>query len=181
MSFTEALKFTLKWEGGYVDHPNDYGDATNYGITQATYDDYLNATYLYPRRRSVSSITPQEVRNIYYNRYWLPSKAGTMERRLGVVHFDTAVNFGLAGATMFLQEALGLAPDGLWGPVTQAAFEKANGLTLAKRYLDCRVNYRYKRVQQDPTQVDFLKGWLNRDSDLEHYVKALVVPQRKAA
>lgn len=179
MSFTEALKFTLRWEGGYVDHPHDYGGPTNYGITQATYDNWLREVDQDPH--PVKYITKGEVKHIYYHKYWLPSKAGTMERRLGVVHFDTAVMSGVSGATQFLQEALGLKPDGRWGPITQAAFEKNNGYNLAKRYLNCRVNYRYKRVREDPTQVDFLQGWLNRDNDLEQYIKTLAVPQRKLA
>ena len=38
MMFERALTFVLRWEGGYVDHPADPGGATNYGVTQRTYD-----------------------------------------------------------------------------------------------------------------------------------------------
>jgi lysozyme family protein len=178
MPFNEALKFTLKWEGGYVNHPNDYGGATNYGITQRVYDSWRRSgggrKYL-----PVKDITQGEVTNIYYNKYWLPSKAGTMERRLGVVHFDTAVMSGVVGATQFLQEALGLEPDGIWGPATQREFEQCNGVGLAYAYVSYRRYYRHKRVEEDPTQGEFLKGWLNRDNDLEQYIKTLIGPQRK--
>ena len=34
MSFARALKIVLSHEGGYVNHPNDKGGATNQGITQ---------------------------------------------------------------------------------------------------------------------------------------------------
>jgi lysozyme family protein len=29
----QALRFTLQWEGGYVDDPRDPGGATNKGVT----------------------------------------------------------------------------------------------------------------------------------------------------
>jgi len=36
--FAAALPFVLRWEGGYVDHPDDPGGRTNKGVTQKTYD-----------------------------------------------------------------------------------------------------------------------------------------------
>src|SRR5690625_3510700 len=38
VTFEAALPTILRHEGGYVDHPQDPGGATNYGITQTTYD-----------------------------------------------------------------------------------------------------------------------------------------------
>ena len=41
--FKKALKFVLAREGGYVNNPNDKGGATNKGITQNTYNAYLQS------------------------------------------------------------------------------------------------------------------------------------------
>ena len=38
MSFRAALPFVLRWEGGFVHHPDDPGGATNQGVTQRVYD-----------------------------------------------------------------------------------------------------------------------------------------------
>ena len=38
IEFEDALKFVLKWEGGFTNHPKDPGGATNKGITQKVYD-----------------------------------------------------------------------------------------------------------------------------------------------
>ena len=39
--FEKCLKQVLKWEGGYVNDPDDNGGATNMGITQYTYNAFL--------------------------------------------------------------------------------------------------------------------------------------------
>ena len=41
--FKKALAFVLKWEGGFVNDPDDKGGATNKGITQTTYNSYLKS------------------------------------------------------------------------------------------------------------------------------------------
>ena len=49
--FKKALKFVLKWEGGYGHNPNDKGGATNKGITQYTYNAWLKEHKLQQKKR----------------------------------------------------------------------------------------------------------------------------------
>jgi lysozyme family protein len=167
----EALKFTLQWEGGYVDHPNDPGGATNKGVTTATYNEYLWAKGR--AKQHVRNITDAEVQEIYRDLYWKPSQSAAMTRPLAIVHFDTAVNFGVGGAVIFLQEVLGVGADGVFGAKTKAALDKANNYSTAKRYCQARIDYRYQRVDENPTQKAFLQGWLNRDNDLMRFIATM--------
>jgi lysozyme family protein len=170
--FKTALQFTLRWEGGYVNHPADPGGATNKGITQAVYDRWRERQG--KTKRSVLFITDDEVEQIYIQDYWIPSKAAIMVLPLAVVHFDTAVNFGVRGAIMFLQEAINAPPiDGIWGPITEKQFQKNNTKDTAFRIIEGRISYRYQRVRQNPSQRVFLQGWLNRDNDLKAFIKNL--------
>lgn len=170
--FEEALSFTLRWEGGYVRHPADPGGATNRGVTQTVYDAYRRRIGQTPR--SVWFITDQEVREIYQTQYWTPSKAAIMVRPLAIVHFDTAVNFGVAGAIMFLQEAINAPPiDGVWGSITERAFQRNNTKDTALKICRGRQEYRYQRVKQAPSQSVFLQGWLNRDRDLQRFIEGM--------
>ena len=77
--FKKALSFVLKWEGGYVNNPNDRGGATNKGITQNTYNSYLQSKGR--PTKDVRYITDAEVEDIYYSRYWLPAKCHEMSAK----------------------------------------------------------------------------------------------------
>lgn len=166
--FEEALRFSLRWEGGYVNHPNDIGGETNKGVTTGTYASYRRRKGL--PSQSVRYITDAEVREIYREMYWQPANCDLKTRALAIVHFDTAVNFGVRGSTMFLQEVLGLTVDGSYGPMTRTALSRANTTATARRYCQARIDYRYRRVSQDNSQRVFLAGWLNRDNDLMRYI-----------
>lgn len=151
-SFEEAYAFIRRWEGGYVNDPDDRGGATNLGVTQATYDAYRRRHGL--PLQDVRSITREEAEAIYREGFWEPSGAGSLPRPLGIVHMDTAVNMGLGRARQFLEEAQVHHPGD-----PQAAVET---------YLDLRLN-RYLELARDPSQRKFLAGWLNRLRDLSGY------------
>lgn len=170
--FTTALEFSLKWEGGLADHVNDYGGRTNYGITQAVYDRFRTEQNLKPQ--DVATITLEVAKQIYRQKYWRwESRSDQMCDALETADFDTCVNFGVAGATMFLQEIFGLRMDGIFGPQTLAAVLANNNKRSALRLVEARIAYRHQRVQEDSTQRVFLQGWLNRDNDLRKLIERM--------
>ena len=170
--FEYALRFVLKWEGGPVDHPADPGGRTNYGVTQAVYDNYRNTRGL--PRRDVFVIDSDEVRDIYLNGYWRPAGCGMLPEPLDVIQFDTAVQRGNVKAKKMLQAALGVDPDGIIGPATMQALheEIAAGTieSVAQVYIDMRADHYRRRVAENASQSVFLKGWMNRLGDLERVI-----------
>lgn len=171
IAFSKALEFTLPAEGGFVDNPLDPGGRTNKGIIQSVYDSYRRRKGL--PLNDVLNISDAEVREIYASMYWKPAQCDVMVLPLAVVHFDTAVNFGVAGAIMFLQEALGVAADGIFGPRTMALFQANNNAATANKIITGRIAYRHQRVVEAPSQGIFLNGWLNRDNSLREFVQSL--------
>lgn len=166
--FADALSFALRWEGGFVDDPDDRGGATNRGITQATYDAYRKSIGQKPR--SVKALTEDELQVIYQTRYWDPAHCGAFEWPLAVVHFDLAVNGGVGRAAKMLQAALGVKQDGVIGSATLGAAENSNQKLIALKYLDLREAW-YRRIGVG-NQRKFLAGWLNRTEALRQFVKA---------
>jgi lysozyme family protein len=165
--YERALKFILKWEGGFVDDPDDRGGRTNKGVTQSTYDAYRKDKGL--DRADVKDIRDDEVNDIYFTRYWRAAHANELPEKLAIAHVDTAVNLGVTRATKMLQDALGVETDGKFGPKTREAVAKADADAVLGKYLDARRQY-YESIATG-NQKKFLKGWLNRVNDLEKALK----------
>lgn len=159
-AFEASLPFVLRWEGGYVNHPNDPGGATNKGVTQRVYDDWRRKQGLPPR--SVKAIEDPEVHAIYDTGYWVPPRCDDLRRHLDLVQFDTAVNMGVGRAVRFLQKAVGTSVDGGFGPNTLQAVDGSDlGSTLVA-YCNEREAYYRRLAERNPKLSVFLKGWLNR-------------------
>lgn len=171
MSIADALSFTLHWEGGFVDNVNDHGGATNEGITQSTYDSYRKSLSLPPK--DVEQITDYEVSDIYNEMYWKPAHCDDLPLKLSVVHFDWCVNHGVNGAIKTLQAAAGVAADGVYGPLTAAACTQGDEDSIISAYNTLRRVRYHSIAEADPSQMQFLKGWLHRVDDLETYIATL--------
>lgn len=171
MSFDAAIKFVLSEEGGYSNIPQDAGGPTNHGITQTTYDLFRDS--IHEGHQDVQYITDAEVRTIYENNYWEPSKAQLMHSPLDVCHMDWSVNHGISGALKTLQAALGVTSDGIWGSQTSSALAIADPVETAQAYNTLRRAWYTNRVAQKPDQEIFLKGWLARVDRLDAYCESL--------
>lgn len=160
-NFQKALEFTLRWEGGFSDHPADKGGATMKGITQTVYDQYLRSIGApsYP----VRGIRDEEVEWIYRRNYWEEIKGDGLPMPLAMAVFDCAVNSGPSRSVKLLQAACGgLVVDGDIGPLTLAA---AQGVSVGK-VIDQREAFLRRIVVRDASQKVFLAGWLNRTTAL---------------
>jgi lysozyme family protein len=93
--FHSIIPFIIEHEGGYVNHPNDPGGETKYGISKRAYP-HLN----------IKDITVQDAVRIYYEDYWEDSwnKLGFP---LAACMLDTAVNMGKKRAREFFDRSDG--------------------------------------------------------------------------
>jgi lysozyme family protein len=158
--FQKALQFVLRWEGGFVDDPDDHGGRTNKGITQRVYDAYRTNRRL--PAQDVKGISDEETSAIYFEQYWLAAKCDHLDPELGMMLFDTAVNLGDRHALLLMQEATGCrSADGVYGPQTQAAWDSCSVPDAAARFCMLREEF-YRDLANKPGQGKFLNGWLNR-------------------
>jgi lysozyme family protein len=160
MSFSDSLSMVLQFEGGFVDNPADPGGATNQGVTQAVYDRFRAEHGL--AIQSVRLIQSNEVAAIYQVEYWLAAHCDKLTHPLDSVVFDCAVNSGVRESTQTLQRALGIEPDGSFGPVTLAASLACHPSTVAVAYLDLRDEFYKDLAAAKPALHQFLRGWLDR-------------------
>lgn len=167
--FERAMTFVLRHEGGYVHDPDDPGGETNQGITRRVYDTYRLAQGLVTR--SVRLINPEEVREIYRVRYWLPSHCEGMTWPLSASVFDAAVNTGVRQGRKLLQRALGVADDGQWGPQTAAAVQSASPKETALRMCRERIEFYHRLAEERPALSKFLRGWIHRVNALSGLIE----------
>jgi lysozyme family protein len=171
IQFKDALKFVLAWEGGYTNHPDDLGGPTNKGITQKRYSEY-SEKYFKPKQ-SVGKILDSEVKQIYKEYYWEPVRSKYLAAPLGLVLFDTSVNFGPAGAIRRLQKSLNLTVTGKWTQEISDVIHTCDATAVALKICNLRKAWRFYRSNKNPKQKVFLKGWLNRDNALINEVKKM--------
>lgn len=140
----------------------DRGGYTKYGIAQN-----MNPTV------DVPNLTLDGAVKVYREQYWpeaakLPDSAPNLQ----ALYFEGYMNMG-RGATKSLQRAIGVNADGIVGPRTLLALEKAlddrGEDKVIRDYLWQRSNY-YKNIwRNDPTQEKFKDGWQNRVDDVGFY------------
>jgi len=123
IEFEKAIKFVLKWEGGYSNDPNDSGGETKYGISKKSYPNL-----------DIKNLTIEKAKEIYYRDYWLKANCDKLFSPLNIIVFDTAVNCGRSRANEFLISSLG------WQDYLFRRIGFYAGLKNAKYYLRGWVN-----------------------------------------
>ena len=165
--FEACLPFILREEGGYSNTPGDHGGATNYGIIQTEYNVYRHSHGL--PLQSVHLIAPSEYREIYWTGYWLPN-CPSLPNGLNLSVFNINVNGGPGRGTRLLQQCLGLAVDGIWGPGTKAAVAALTNediIDVIQEFHDRERKFYEAIIAHDPSQQKFAKDWFGRNDRCE--------------
>lgn len=149
----------LAREGGYVDDPADRGGATNFGITQAVYEDWKGRSVT---KEEIRNMPRSDARQIYEAQYVQPWMFAIDWTRIFEHLLDMGVNHGIGGASRILQRALKVKADGQVGPMTKAAFMDADKSYLPNRLIAERAIYYAQIVESNPTQSRFIEGWIRR-------------------
>lgn len=145
-NFAASLKEVLRHEGGYSNHPDDAGKATNFGITQAVYDGYRRSNRLLPR--SVRMITSAEVEDCYRVNYWDKICGDKLPKGIDFCTFDASVNSGIGRGEKWLQQAINrvagarrLKEDGQIGFATIDASDDYPADKIIDAYIDLRLGF----------------------------------------
>lgn len=154
-NFDAALSAVLKHEGGYVDHPQDPGGATNKGITLATFRRYVKRD---GTKADLKKLTTEQAGIVYRRQYWDAVLGSELPSGIDYAVFDFGVNSGPARAVRELQKLLGAKVDGVVGPQTLAACRASDADELITDYCAARFAY-LQRLKTWPT---FGKGWTAR-------------------
>ncbi len=154
-NFARAFALTLKHEGGYVDHPDDPGGATNLGVTIGTLSGWLGRR---ATKQEVRALTPEKVAPIYRKGFWDVIRGDDLPVGVDYCVYDFAVNSGPRRGAQALQRAVGVADDGKIGPVTLAAVKAKPADQIVQRICTDRLTF----LRRLKTWKTFGKGWQRR-------------------
>jgi lysozyme family protein len=158
-NFGAVMSEVFAHEGGYVNDPRDPGGATNMGITIGTLSAWRGKPVT---PEDVRALTKGEALAIYRARYWVPVRGGDLPEGLDLVAMDGAVNSGVSCGARWLQQGVGLAPDGKVGAATIEAARLADEGAIA-RACEARMGF----LEGLRTWAAFGRGWSRRVASVQ--------------
>lgn len=180
-NFERCLAITLKWEGGYSNHPDDPGGPTMKGVIQREYDAWRQKQG--KSKRPVRGISEDELRAIYLTEYWDAMGCSDLKPGLDLCVFDAAVNSGVGRAKQWLQKSKDI--DGfcderleflqrlgkLWRVFGPGWRRRVNGIRIDARSMAGRPE---AQEPEDGALHAGMKG--SRVTDLQRNLRALGYP-----
>ncbi len=168
-NFNFAVAEIFKHEGGYVDHKNDPGGATNMGITRRTLASWRGAKPYWKLPKSeVKNLKKSEAKRIYKAQYWDRVNGNKLPSGLDLALFDFAVNSGSFRAVKMLQRQVKVRQDGIVGVITLAAINRQIALIGARKIIQNLCRARLGFLRRLKIFSTFGRGWKRRVVSVEH-------------
>jgi len=151
-SFDTAFQSVLRFEGGYINDPDDPGGATKYGISHKSYPGV-----------NIENLTVEQAATLYRRDYWEPLRIDLIKAQMVANNiFDFAVNAGAAASIAAARRVVGLSA---FGPMSLVDVKKINAMAQDKFnaafYAQRAAHYNNLAIK-NPRLKKFLNGWLSR-------------------
>ena len=165
------VPFILKWEGGWVNDPDDLGQATCKGVCYRTYKLYCNRKKrTVPTIEDLKNISDEEFADILKTMYWDACRADKIESQsVANAIVDWGWNSGTKTAVKEVQRILGVKDDGIVGNITLAAINSRSPLPLFGAIQTARKFYIEEICISRPKNKKYIVGWMNRINNLQFY------------
>lgn len=145
--YGDIIDFIIELEGGYVNHPNDPGGETKFGISKRSYPNL-----------DIKNLTRQHAETIYRQDFWEKFNLDKLPPKLGAAVMCAAINHGAGRPIRWLQMLLGVNPDGKIGQQTLRA---ATACDINEVLIDFHI-MREDFFMRNPNFDVFGKGWRRR-------------------
>lgn len=163
--------FILKWEGGFVNDPDDLGGATNMGVTIGVWkscgydkdgdgDIDVDDLHLLTREDVVNRV----LKPYYWDRWKADS---IQDQSVANILVDWIWASGVHGIKI-PQDLLGVIPDDIVGPKTLVAVNSRNPRELFDQIKIARFDFIEDICRKRPANNKFKRGWMNRINDISY-------------
>lgn len=167
-NFTLAMQLVFQHEGEeFVDNPNDSGGPTKWGITLED----LKEVGIPATVDEIKSLTQVIVLPIYKQLYWDKLFLDQVkDQKLSAIIMDQAVLHGVPHMAYLLQKISKVKQDGIVGAITMGAINTLNPKNVCLDILSSELISYCQIAINNPKDVVFLMGWINRIISLYNYV-----------
>ena len=165
MNYSNAFLRAMNWllsqqvEGGLSMDEDDPGNWTGgeQGVGELRGTKFGVSAKAYPQL-DIQALTRDQAYQIYLVDYWAKIRGDQLPPQVAFVVFDCAVNQGVEVAAKLLQIDLGVAVDGVIGPVTIAAARAHEQTETVLNFLSRRAMRYVKTKNWDK----YGRGWMVR-------------------
>lgn len=147
MTFDDAFDRLMDHEGNYVNNPDDPGGETKYGISKRSYPG-----------EDIKNLTKDRAKFLFRRDFWDRINADKLPDGVAFQLSDFAYHSHHETAIRYLQRALGVADDGHWGPVSQAAADSTSESDMIMKLNAERLDF-MTRLKNWPNAS---RGWARR-------------------
>ena len=166
-NFDKCFDMLLAHEGGFVNHPEDPGGATNLGVTKRVMQQFLGRAV---SMGEMKALTQEDVRPVYKKLYADKVRFDDLPSGLDWAVLDWAVNSGTGRAAKALQKLVGAKQDGAIGPKTLQAVMDHDPAELIDKLHDTRQKF-YENLSHFKT---FGRGWTRRNEETREQAKEML-------
>lgn len=164
--FEPAITIVLGHEGGWSDHPDDPGGATNWGITLSLFREWVGD---HATKKDLRNLTADGACDIYRACWWERYGYGRIRSQdVATKLLDVSVNMGPTRAHRLAQQAtrsLGhpaLIVDGLLGPASIAAINSCSAGPWLRAMCREQREFYSSLIAAKPRLSAFRLGWMRR-------------------
>lgn len=166
LTFEQAFDRLIGHEGEFTDDPKDRGNwttgiigkgickGTKFGISAMTYPDL-----------DIKNLTLDQAKAIYKRDWWDKLNADSLDAAIVFQVWDFAINAGMGTAKRKLQKSVGMAEDGIIGPLTLKAIQKSDLNDILMKFNAERL----KHYTSLSTWSRYGKGWTLRVAQQLNY------------
>lgn len=154
--FADIIEFIIKEEGGYINHPDDPGGETKFGISKRSYPNL-----------DIKNLTRQQAEMIYRQDFWERTRINLLPTKIAACVLDAAINNGSSRAIRWMQHILSVNVDGRIGQQTLLASNKCDINEFVVDYNIMREDFFLSLPHFDR----FGKGWRRRLFRLHGFIE----------
>lgn len=169
--FNKSFSHVMKWEGGYVNDPDDIGGETYKGISRKYWPEWSGWSVVdmmknergFPQSLDDNNELQDLIKEFYQVNFWNRIRGNEIiNQDIAEDIFDFAVNAGVKTSSKLAQLASGSNPDGIIGKKSIDALNSCNEELFVSKFALNKIAKYVAICNKRKSSRKFFFGWVRR-------------------